>query len=79
MADTDIFFSYSVLLALSLEGAIYSDIVKGSYNGKKFVQFVDELTDVMNPYPGKNSVLVMDNCRIHHVPEVKEVCTAKYV
>ena len=79
MADTDIFFSYSVLPALSLEGVIYSDIVEGSYNGKKFVRFVDELTSVMNPYPGKNSVLVMDNCRIHHVPEVEEVCAAKYV
>ena len=50
MADTDIFFSYSVLPALSLEGVIYSDIVKGSYNGEKFVRFVDELTSVMNPY-----------------------------
>ena len=79
MADTDIFFSYSVLLALSLEGVIYSDIVKGSYNGKKFVWFMDELTSVMNPYPGKNSVLVMDNCWIHHVPEVEEVCATKYV
>ena len=79
MADTDIFFSYSVLLALSLEGVIFSDIVKGSYDGEKFVQFMDKLTNVMNPYPGKNSVLVMDNCWIHHVPEVEEVCTAKYV
>ena len=79
MANTDIFFSYSVLLALSLEGVIFSDIVKGSYDGEKFIQFVDELTNVMNPYPGKNSVLVMDNCQMHHVPEVEEVCTTKYV
>ena len=79
MADTDIFFSYSVLPALSLEGVIFSDIVKGSYDGKKFVQFVDELMNVMNPYPGKHSVLVMVNCQICHVPEVEEVCTTKYV
>ena len=79
MADTDIFFSYLVLLALSLEGVIFSDIVKGSYNGKKFVRFVDELTNVMNPYPGKNSMLVMDNYWIHHIPEVEEVCTTKCV
>ena len=51
MADTDIFFSYSVLPALSLEGAIFSDIVKGSYDGKKFVWFVDELMNVMNEIP----------------------------
>ena len=79
MADTDIFSSYSVLPALSLEGVIFSNIVKGSYDGEKFVQFMDELINVTNPYPGKHSVLVMYNCWIHHVPEVEEVCTAKYV
>jgi transposase len=62
-----------------LDGILYSDIIKGSYDGNLFVQFVDELTDIMNPYPGKNSVLVMDNCQIHHVPEVEEVCAKKYV
>ena len=55
--------------------------MKGSYDGKKFVWFMDELMNVMNPYPGigKNSVLVMDNCWIHHVPEVEEVCAPKYM
>ncbi len=77
--DTDILSSFSVLLALSLEGVLYSDIVTGSYDGEKFIWFVNELTDVMNPYPGKHSVLVMDNCRIHHVLEVEEVCAQKYV
>jgi len=51
--------------------------MKGTYDGNKFVQFFEELTDVMNPYPGKHSVLVMDNCQIHHVPEVEEVCAQK--
>ena len=44
-----------------------------------FIWFVDELTDIMNPHPGKNSVLVMENCQIHHVPEVEEVCAEKYM
>ena len=79
MADTHIFFRYSVLPALLLEGVIFSDIMKGSYNDEKFVLFMGELTNVMNPYPGKNSVLAMDNGWIHHVPEVEEVCTTKYV
>ena len=69
--DTDILSSFSVLLALLLEGVLYSDVMTGSYNGEKFVRFVNELTDVMNPYPGKHSVLVMDNCQIHHVPRLK--------
>nr|GAT52207.1 TPR domain protein [Mycena chlorophos] len=28
----------------------------------------------MQPYPGPRSVLVMDNCRIHHVEEVEAIC-----
>ena len=56
---------------------LYSDIMKGMYDGNKLIQFVQELTDVMNLYPGKHSVLVMDNCQIHHVPEVEVVCARK--
>jgi transposase len=33
----------------------------------------------MNPYPAPRSVLVLDNCRIHHVEEAEEMCNAKYV
>jgi hypothetical protein len=29
---------------------------------------------VMNPYPAKHSILVLDNCRIHHVEGVEEMC-----
>ena len=66
-----------MLLALSLEGVLYSDITKWTYDGDKFVQFFEELTDVMNTYPGKHSVLVMDNFQIHHVPEVEVVFVPK--
>src|SRR6266481_788996 len=79
IADTNILSSFSVILAISLEGVVYSDIMKGSYDGNKFICFVDELNDIMNPYPGKHSVLVMDNCKIHHVPAVEEVFAQKYV
>lgn len=27
----------------------------------------------MNPYPGPRSVLVLDNCRIHHTDEIREL------
>jgi len=30
----------------------------------------------MNPYPGPRSVLIMDNCQIHHVEEVEDLCQA---
>jgi len=33
----------------------------------------------MNPYPERNSVLVMDNCRIHHVEGVEGLCAERCV
>lgn len=33
----------------------------------------------MNPFPGKNSVLIMDNAIIHKSPELREMVEAKYV
>jgi hypothetical protein len=29
---------------------------------------------VMNPYPGPNSVLILDNARIHHGGLIEEIC-----
>lgn len=31
----------------------------------------------MNPYPGRNSVLVMDNASIHHHEEIRQMFEAK--
>ena len=33
----------------------------------------------MNPHPAPNSVIVMDNCRIHKHPEVLDLIVARYV
>lgn len=32
----------------------------------------------MNAYPAKHSILVLDNCRIHHVDGVEEMCAEAY-
>jgi len=32
----------------------------------------------MNPYPAPLSVLILDNCQIHHVEGVAEMCDEKY-
>jgi len=52
-------------------------VVLGSFNGKTFLEFLDGLLERMNPYPGNNSVLVLDNCAIHHIEGVTERCAAK--
>ncbi|KAF8329860.1 hypothetical protein F5887DRAFT_831922, partial [Amanita rubescens] len=55
-----------VLPALSLnDGIIHCEIVEGSFCTTSFQHFINDLLDHMEPYPGPNSVIVMDNCPIH--------------
>ncbi len=56
---------YSILPGLSLSGILHVNIVTGSFNASKFAEFIDVLLTQMNPFPGPNSVIVMDNCSIH--------------
>ena len=62
-----------MLPALSLDGIIGCKIVEGSFNGELFHEFVQSLLERMNPYPLPNSVLVMDNCRIHKNPALEQM------
>ncbi|KAF8310142.1 hypothetical protein DL93DRAFT_2030286, partial [Clavulina sp. PMI_390] len=64
---------YSILPALSLDGIIHSRIIEDSFDGPAFCGFLECLVQRMNPYPGDNSVLIMDNCAIHHVEAVQEI------
>jgi transposase len=71
--------SYSLLPAITVDGLIYTHVKIGGYNGEQFVDWLEGLLEVMNPYPAPRSVLIIDNCRIHHVEEVEEMCNAKSV
>lgn len=57
-----------------LEGTFHVKVVEGSFNKALFNAYADDLMEVMNPYdPVKhnpNSVLILDNCRIHKDPEL---------
>jgi transposase len=69
---------YSVLPALSLrEGIIHCEIVEGSFCTETFLQFIEGLLDNMQAYPAPNSVIVMDNCRIHKHPEILELIDSR--
>ena len=46
------------------------NIVEGSYNTELFTEFIEGLLDCMNPFPARNSVIVMDNCKIHKDPTI---------
>lgn len=75
---------YSILPALTVDGIIALDIIEGAVNKEKFIAFVKEqLAPILNPYPGRNSVVVLDNCAIHHDEDVRRIivddCGAKLV
>ena len=70
---------YSGIAVMSLEGLHDVHIMEGSVNGIRFEEFVTEtLLPILNPFNGTNtrSVVVMDNCAIHHVgPVVHQIET----
>ncbi|KAF8228250.1 hypothetical protein L208DRAFT_1292542, partial [Tricholoma matsutake] len=48
--------------------------VPGSLNSFAFFDFiVDDVLPQMNPYPDNHSILIMDNCRIHHTDMLQDV------
>jgi hypothetical protein len=63
---------------MSLDGILHLDILNESWKGATFYRFIDALLDNMNPFPQRNSVIVMDNASIHHSPELRELVEARY-
>ena len=54
-----------------MDGIITHDIIPGSVTSEQFVQFLRELViPLTNPYPSPQSILVLDNCNIHHSEKV---------
>jgi hypothetical protein len=70
---------YSVLPALCLDGIIWLKIVEGSFTAELFTDFIDGLLAQMNDFPGPNSVVVMDNCRIHKGEHIKAMIESRYM
>ena len=65
--------SYSILPALSLDGVLHLAVEDHPYTAREFNSFIDGLLDVMNPFPGPNSVIVMDNASIHKSWELRDM------
>jgi DDE superfamily endonuclease len=64
---------YSILPALSLDGILALEIAEGSFTKLTFASFIDRLLEHMNPFPEPNSVIVMDNRRIHKSELIQEM------
>ena len=61
------------------DGIIHCDIVEGSFDTELFYTFINRLLDQMQPFPAPNSVIIMDNCRIHKHPAIVELIESRYV
>jgi len=68
---------YSLLPALSLDGIIWAKTVEGSFTKPLFMGFIAELLSRMQPFPARNSVIVMDNARIHKSQDVIDMIHAR--
>ena len=66
---------YSLLPGISLYGVLGLDIKEGSFKRPDFESFLKHtLLPRMNPFPGVNSVLIVDNCTIHKGGNIQELC-----
>ncbi|KAM6497033.1 hypothetical protein JOM56_007506, partial [Amanita muscaria] len=52
---------------LSLDGILHLEVLDHAFTGAEFQDFIRGVLDQMQPWPLPNSVLVMDNARIHTV------------
>jgi len=64
---------YLILPAISLDGVLHLDILTRSWTADEFWPFVEVLLGQMNPYPQKNSVLVLNNASAHHFEDLCEL------
>ena len=64
----------SAITAMCTEGVIANELTTGTVDAEKFFDFVrGELIPNMQSFPGSRSILVMDNCSVHHVQQLKDL------
>ncbi|KAI0266033.1 hypothetical protein BGY98DRAFT_926750, partial [Russula aff. rugulosa BPL654] len=68
-----------ILPAISLDGVLHLDILTRSWTGIEFSAYINVLLDNMNPFPQRNSVIVMDNASAHHFEGLREMVAARCV
>lgn len=57
---------WSILPAYTIDGYVAWHMQTGHYTSAQFLKFVvEDLLPKTNPFPGKRSILIMDNAKIH--------------
>lgn len=60
------------MVAMGSQGILTFDFLMGTLNGNRFFDFIRRhLIPCMQQFPAPNSILIMDNCSVHHVDEVR--------
>lgn len=68
---------WTLLPAVSQEGMIACTVIEGPVRRIDVELYLrDDLLPRMNRYPAVNSVLIMDNARVHHGGRILELCRA---
>ena len=65
----------SVIAAMTVEGILELKVVHGTVDGDTFCSFIHkELLPKLMTFNGFNcnSIVILDNCSVHHVPQVPE-------
>ena len=64
----------NAIAAITAEGVLTTEFIKGSLNGEKFFDFLrGTLIPKMRAFDGSSSHSVLDNCSVHHIPDVTEL------
>ena len=66
----------NAIAAIASSGILTVELTKDTVNGDSFFDFIrGTLIPHMRPFDGisPHSILIMDNCSVHHVNEVREV------
>ena len=60
----------SALCGFDIEGFVGWYITKGTFDSERFVEGVKQtVIPYIEPFPGKRSVVILDNAKIHHCDE----------
>ena len=64
----------SAIVGMSSDGVKAYELTTGSTDSIKFMDFIrGNLIPSMQPFPNEHSIIIMDNCSIHHTQEVKDL------
>jgi hypothetical protein len=59
---------------MDITGVLFVKLKEGAFSGDDFLDWLRGTLAIMNPYPQPRSVLLIDNCKIHHVAGVQQLC-----